>query len=213
MRSFAAVLLAGIAIAGCGVGSRGAVALTPSTELGTVVLRLTADGSRTTAGPRDATAPAVVVDAGRGRPSAEVAAARDALARLVAEAHVPRAVADRMVRIARERTRERLVRPGGSGVAGDTLLDLSIAEVGLVTIARPGEPAAPAADPALTLVVNGSLRLERAKDGVVLLARPIRHTAETKPLGVWMKDEARELRNALGPAVEALAASLVDELF
>ena len=88
------VLLVSLA-AGCATASR-AVVLTPSTALGTVLVRLTADSAT----------PAVVVDTGRGRPPANMAAAREALARAVAAARIPRSVADRMVRIAGERVEE-----------------------------------------------------------------------------------------------------------
>ena len=202
--ALAAVALAGAALSGCATRAGRAVALTPSTELGTIVLRVRPDAGAV---------PAVVFDAGRAPNPADAASLRAVLGRLVADAQMPRVAAERMVRLAADRTRERLVLSGTAAAAGDTLLDLSIADVGLVTVARPGEPAAPAGDPALTLVVNGSLRLQRANDGGELLARPIRYLAETKALSAWAKDDARELRNALGPAVEALAAALVDELF
>jgi hypothetical protein len=208
LRSVVRVLpvVALVLLGGCTPALRpGTARLTPLTPLGTVVVRVAPASGPASGG--------VTLDGGAALAGSELDGVRATMARLVADARVSRAVAERMVRIARERTTERLVLAADGAVAGDTVLEVSIADVGLVRVERPDAPPPPSKDPLLTLVLTGTLRIQRVPDGVELLARPIRHEAGTKPLSVWAKDDLRELRGALPPAVEALAGALVDEVF
>jgi hypothetical protein len=195
---FVLVLLLSAACAPA-TASRPPVVLTPTTPLGTIALAISA-------------APTVTVELSPDRArGADVAAARSAVARAIADADLGRALAERTLRLARARTSETfVVAPAGSAGAprgADTLFELTLTEVTLAA------PKAAAPDPPLTLVLAGRLRLVRVADGVELLARRVNYTAETRSLGAWIAEGARVLRGALDPALEALAALVVDEVF
>jgi hypothetical protein len=214
-------------VTGCASGaasSSSSSLLTPFTDLGTIGVSTSA-GRAAPGAPRavadGASQPLLVLDPGRERPAAEVSAARTTLARVVSELAVVRALAERTVRGGRERTREKLVlvhagnAPETARRGVDTLLEVRLGEIGLTRAPATRDDAARArvaADPALTLILSGWLRVVRTADGVELLSRAIRYDAETKPWSVWIADGAHEFRAALTAAVEALAVQIVEDV-
>jgi len=181
--------------------------LTPTTDLGGIGVEVhLGDGAK--APEPDALERLVSLGVrGRGRPAGELDALRTTLRQAVRAGDVATEFRERTIRLARERTPERIVNTPGAAI--DTRLTLSLQEIGLVSRAAPSSTD----ESLLTLVLRGRLQLVRVSDGVELLARTMSYEGEAKPLGVWTADGAREFSGALVPAIEAFAAQIIDEVF
>jgi hypothetical protein len=180
--------------------------LIPTTDLGTIAV------DARVAPPKPSVASLVALGVpGRGRRAADLDAIRATLRRVVTEIDVIGDLRERTIRVGREQTHERFVFASSSDF--DTLLELALGEIGLVRRGPESADGATEADPPLTLVLEGRVRLVRRADGVELLNRRMTYESDTKAFTVWTANDAREFRSALAPAIEALAAQIVDEVF